>query len=155
MAGTTNARLRELGITLPTPPAPVASYVPFTVQDRTVYVSGQVPLSEEGLQFVGKVGADISVEEAQQAARLCALNILAHVQTACGGDLDNVKQCLKIGGFVNATPDFNQHPLVINGASDLLVDILGDRGKHARFAVGSGSLPANVSVEVDGLFELA
>lgn len=155
MVGTINARLEELGITLPKPPAPVASYVPFTIQDRTVYVSGQVPLSEDGLQFVGKVGAEISVDQAQQAARLCALNILAHVQTACGGDLDRITQCLKIGGFVNAVPDFKQHPQVINGASDLLVDILGERGKHARFAVGSASLPANVSVEVDGLFELA
>ena len=155
MSGKIDARLKELGITLPEPPAPVASYVPTVVSGNLVFVSGQVTLSAEGLKYVGKVGADISLEDGKAAARLCAVNVIAQVKAACGGDLDRVKRCVRVGVFVNATPDFTQHPEVANGASDLFQDVFSDAGKHARAAVGAGSLPRGVAAEVEAVFEIA
>jgi len=149
------SRLKELGIVLPTPPAPVASYVPYVVTRNLVFISGQVTATPEGLKFVGKVGADISLEGGKEAAKLCAVNLLAQLKAACGGDLERVRRCVKLAVFVNATSDFTQHPEVGNGASDLIVAVLGDAGKHARAATGAGSLPRGVAVEVDGVFEIA
>jgi enamine deaminase RidA (YjgF/YER057c/UK114 family) len=149
------SRLKELGIQLPTPPAPVASYVPYVVTGNLVFISGQVTVSAEGLKYIGKVGAEISLEDGKDAAKLCAVNLLAQLKAACGGDLERVRRCVKLGVFVNATADFTQHPEVGNGASDLIVAVLGDAGKHARAATGAGSLPRGVAVEVDGVFEIA
>jgi enamine deaminase RidA (YjgF/YER057c/UK114 family) len=155
MPGKIDARLKELNIALPAPPAPVASYVPYVISGNLVFVSGQVTLSADGLKYVGKVGADISLEDGKAAARLCAVNVIAQVKAACGGDLDRVKRCVKVGVFVNSVPDFTQHPEVANGASDLFQDVFGDAGKHARAAVGAGSLPRGVAAEVDAVFEIA
>jgi enamine deaminase RidA (YjgF/YER057c/UK114 family) len=155
MSGKIDARLKELGIELPTPPAPVASYVPFVVSGMLVFVSGQVTLEAGALKYVGTVGKELSLEDGKAAARLCAINVLAQLKAACGGDLDKVKRCVKVGAFVNAVPGFTQHPEVANGASDLFVEIFGDAGRHARAAVGAGSLPRNVAVEVEAIFELA
>ncbi len=148
-------RLAELGIELPKAPAPAANYVPFTIAGNLVYVSGQVPLWQGKLKFVGTVGDDLSLDDGYQAARLCGINLIAQMHVACDGDLDRIKQVVKLGGFVNATPDFKDHPKVINGASDLMAEVFGDAGKHARFAVGAVSLPLGVAVEVDGIFEIA
>lgn len=155
MAGLIDKRLNELGISLPEPAAPAANYVPFVVSGSLVYVAGQVPLSAKGLEFQGKVGSKFSVEEGQQAARLCGLNIIAQLRAAARGDLDRVHRIVKLGGFVNCPPDFDQHPAVINGASDLMVEVFAERGRHARFAVGAPSLPFDVAVEIDAVAELA
>ena len=155
MAGKIEARLKELNIELPKAAAPAANYVPYVLAGKTLYVAGQVTFWNGELKFLGKVGREFSIEQGQQAARLCALNILAQAKAACDGDLDRIKRCCKVGGFVNCPPDFQDHPKVINGASDLLVEVLGDAGKHARFAVGAGSLPFGVATEVDAIFELA
>jgi enamine deaminase RidA (YjgF/YER057c/UK114 family) len=154
MAGRIESRLKELGIVLPTPPAPVASYVPTAASGNLVFVSGQITSTAEGLKYVGVVGRDLSVEDGNAAARLCAVNLVAQVKAACG-DLDRVKRCVKITVFVNAAPDFTQHPEVANGASDLLVEVFGEAGKHARAALGAGSLPRGVACEVEALFEIA
>lgn len=155
MSGNIEARLKELGIELPTPPAPVASYVPYVVSGDLVYVSGQVTMDNGALKYVGKVGSDLSLEDAQAAARLCAVNVIAQVKAACNGNLDLVTRCVKVGVFVNAVPDFTQHPEVANGASDLFVKVFGDIGRHARAAVGAGSLPRGVACEVEAVFEIA
>jgi enamine deaminase RidA (YjgF/YER057c/UK114 family) len=155
MSGTIETRLKELGITLPQARAPVANYVPFTLSGKLVVVSGQVSVKDGKPEFVGKLGREISISDGQQAARLCALNILAHLQIACGGDLDRVKRVLRLGGFVNCTADFTNMPQVVNGASDLMVEVFGDAGRHARAAVGVNSLPLGVAVEVEAMFELA
>jgi enamine deaminase RidA (YjgF/YER057c/UK114 family) len=147
--------LTGLGIQLPSPPAPVASYVPYTISGNLVFISGQIPIADGKPQYIGKLGADISLEDGKLAARLCALNLIAQLKAACGGDLDRVKRCLRLGVFINAVPDFAQHPEVANGASDFLVQALGEIGKHARAAVGAGSLPRGVAVEVEGLFEIS
>ena len=151
---TVKERLADLGIELPQPAAPAANYVPFVKTRHEVFISGQVPVRDGQLAYRGKVGADYSIEQAQEAARLVAINILAVAREACGGDLEKVKRCVKLGGFVNCSADFDQHPAVINGASDLMVAVLGDAGKHARFAVGANSLPFNVPVEIDAVFEI-
>lgn len=155
MTGKVESRLKDLGIQLPTPPAPVASYVPYVVSGNLVFVSGQVTVAADGLKYVGTVGKEISVEDGKAAARLCAINLIAQVKAAAGGDLDRVKRCVKVTVFVNAVPGFAQHPEVANGASDLFVEVFGDAGKHARAAVGAGSLPRNVATEVEAIFELA
>jgi enamine deaminase RidA (YjgF/YER057c/UK114 family) len=155
MTGKIDARLKELDIVLPTPPAPVASYVPFVISGNLVFISGQVTAAPDGLKYVGTVGKEISVEDGKAAARLCAINLIAQVKAAAGGDLDRVKRCVKVTVFVNAIPGFAQHPEVANGASDLFVEVFGDAGKHARAAVGAGSLPRNVATEVEAVFELA
>ncbi|MBV9014969.1 MAG: RidA family protein [Alphaproteobacteria bacterium] len=154
MSGKIDARLRELGIELPQPAAPVANYVPFTVSGNLVFIAGQICQWNGERRFVGKLGAGISIADGQQGARLCALNILAHLRVAAGGDLDRVRRCLRLGGFVNCTPDFTDMPQIVNGASDLMVEIFGEAGKHARAAVGNNSLPGGVAVEVEATFEL-
>ena len=155
MSGKIEARLKELGIELPQASAPVANYVPYTVSGNLVVVSGQISVRGGKAEYVGKLGASISLAEGQQAAKLCALNILAHLKNACGGDLDRVKRVLRLGGFVNCTPDFTDMPQVVNGASDLMVEVFGEVGKHARAAVGVSSLPLGVAVEVEAMIELA
>jgi enamine deaminase RidA (YjgF/YER057c/UK114 family) len=150
-----DARLQELSIALPTPPVPVASYVPYVISGKQVAISGQIPVGPDGPLYIGKIGADLTVEDGQAAARLCALNVLAQLKSACGGDLDRVRRCVKLNVFVNAVPDFARQPEVANGASDLMVAVFGEAGKHARAAVGAGSLPRGVAVEVDALFEIA
>jgi enamine deaminase RidA (YjgF/YER057c/UK114 family) len=151
---TTDARLAAPGIELPSPAAPAANYVPCVRSGNLLYVSGQLPFGPKGLEHVGKLGADTDVEAGRAAARLCGINLLAQVKAAIG-DLDKVTRVVKLTGFVNSTPDFTDHPKVINGASDLMVEVLGDRGRHARAAVGSSSLPLGVAVEVEGIFEIA
>lgn len=154
MSGRIEARLKELGIELPQPAAPVANYVPFTISGNLVIIAGQICQWNGERRFVGKLGAGISIADGQQAARLCALNILAHLRVAAGGDLDRVRRCLRLGGFVNCTPEFTDMPQIVNGASDLMVEVFGDAGKHARAAVGNNSLPGGVAVEVEATFEL-
>lgn len=154
MAGEIEKRLKEKGIDLPVAAAPAANYVPWVVSGKTVYISGQVPFKDGKPSFAGKVGDDFDVETAQQAARLVGLNIVAQLKAACGGDLDRVARCIKLGGFVNCTPDFAEQPKVVNGASDLMAEIFGEAGQHARFAVGVPALPFNVAVEIDAIFEL-
>jgi enamine deaminase RidA (YjgF/YER057c/UK114 family) len=153
--GQIDRRLAELGIVLPVPAKPVANYVGWVKTGNLVFTSGQVTLSDGKLLYQGKVGADISLEDAQKAARLCAINIISQLRDACGGDLDRVVRVVKVVGFVNAVPDFADQPKVVNGASDLLVEVFGERGKHARSAVGAGSLPLNVAVEVEAIAEIA
>ncbi|MEM7060164.1 MAG: RidA family protein [Pseudomonadota bacterium] len=161
MAGKIDARLDELGITLPEPVAPVAAYVPFVQTGNLVFVSGQVPIGPNGTMTGHLTQADHAQDgvagealtNAIAAARLCALNVLAHVKTATG-DLDRVKRVVKLTGFVNCDGTFTQHPQVINGASELMGQIFGDAGQHARAAVGSSSLPLGVVVEVEGIFEV-
>ncbi|MEP7300255.1 MAG: RidA family protein [Caldimonas sp.] len=148
------ARLSQLGVTLPSAVAPAANYVPARRSGGFVYIAGQVPTADGKDQFVGKLGHDVSIEDGQKAARLCAINILAQLRAAMGGSLDGVVGCVRLGGFVNATAEFGEHPKVINGASDLMVAVFGEAGRHARAAVGVASLPRNVAVEVDAIFEV-
>ena len=155
MAGKVDARLADLGIEIPVAAAPVANYVGFVRTGNLVFVSGQVPIKDGQFLYQGKVGANITLEEAQQAATLCAINIISQLKDACGGDLDKVKRIVKLGGFVNSTPEFTDQPKVINGASDLMVEVFGDAGKHARAAVSAGSLPLGVAVEIDAVAEVA
>ncbi|MEM0976382.1 MAG: RidA family protein [Pseudomonadota bacterium] len=150
---TVEEKLKTLGITLKSAPAPAANYVPFTQSGNLVFVSGQISAGADG-PITGKLGDTFSIEDGQAAARICALNLLAQLKTACGGDLNRVKRVVRLGGFVNAAPDFNDHPAVINGASDLMVAVFGDAGRHARAAVGCSSLPFGVAVEVEGVFEV-
>ncbi|EPX77416.1 RidA family protein [Litoreibacter arenae] len=147
------ARLSELGVTLPDAPAPAANYVPSVIVGDIVYISGQVSQGPDGL-ITGKIGADLSVEDGVAAARRCAISLLTQVKAACGGDLDRLVRVVKLTGFVNSTPDFTDQPKVINGASDFLVEALGDAGKHARSAVSAGALPFNVAVEIEGIFQI-
>jgi enamine deaminase RidA (YjgF/YER057c/UK114 family) len=154
MPSAIDARLTELGITLPDAPAPAANYVPFTRAGDLVYVSGQISRDENGF-ILGKLGDDLGPDEGYKAARACGLALIAQLRAACDGDLDRVIQVVKLGGFVNATPDFTDHPKVINGASDLFAEVFGDRGRHARAAVGTVSLPLGVAVEVEGIFQIA
>ena len=132
----------------------MANYVPFTVSGNLVFVSGQICQWNGERRFVGKLGAGDSIADGQQAARLCALNILAQLQRRLGGDLDRVRRVVRLGGFVNCTPGVHRQPQVVNGASDLMVEVFGDAGRHARAAVGVGSLPGGVAVEVDAMFEI-
>jgi enamine deaminase RidA (YjgF/YER057c/UK114 family) len=155
MAGKIDARLEELGIELPEPAVPVANYVAYVVTGNLIFVSGQVPVVAGDFKYVGKVGGDLTVEDGQAAARLCGINIIAQVKQALGGDLDRVTRVVKLGGFVNSTPDFTGQPQVINGVSDLIGEVFGDKGKHARAAVSAGSLPVGVAVEVDAVVEFA
>ncbi len=155
MAGFVDARLKELGIVVPEAAAPVANYVAYVVTGNLVFVSGQVTVEDGQFKYQGKVGSDYTVEQGQEAARLCAINIVSQLKAACGGDLDRVQRIVKLGGFVNSTPDFTDQPKVINGASDLMVEVFGDKGRHARAAVSAGSLPVGVAVEVDCVAEIA
>jgi enamine deaminase RidA (YjgF/YER057c/UK114 family) len=147
-------KLKSLNIVVPQPLAPVANYVGFVKSGNQVFVSGQLPIENGEVKYIGKVGSKISVEDAQKAARICAINIIAQIKLACEGNLERVVRCVKLGVFVNGDADFIDHPVVANGASDLIADVFGDAGKHARAAVGSGSLPRGVSVEIDAIFEI-
>lgn len=146
--------IANLGLTIPEPTIPVANYVPYVVSGKNVYISGQIPMQAGQITFVGKLGQDFTVEQGQEAARVCALNILALIRHACEGDLGRVVRCVRLGGFVNGTPEFTDQPQVINGASDLMVAVFGERGRHARAAVGVNSLPRGVAVEIDAIFEI-
>ena len=154
MSNKINQKLQELSIALPQPIAPVANYAPFIKSGNQIFISGQLPIENGEVKFVGKLGDNISIEEGQKAARLCAINILANLKIACDGNLDKVVKCIKLGIFVNAIADFTNHPIVANGASDLMVEVFGEQGKHSRFAMGAGSLPRGVAVEVDAIFEI-
>ncbi|MDW3223274.1 MAG: RidA family protein [Paracoccaceae bacterium] len=147
------SRLAELGVTLPDAPAPAANYVPFVKSGTTLYVSGQISNGPDGL-VTGKLGADMKTEDGAAAARLCAISLLAQVKAACGGDIDGLVRVIKLTGFVNSTADFTDQPKVINGASDFLVEALGDAGRHSRSAVSAASLPLGVAVEIEGIFEI-
>jgi enamine deaminase RidA (YjgF/YER057c/UK114 family) len=147
-------RLQGMGIKLPAPAVPVASYVPYVITGNTLFISGQLPVNADGQMIKGHLGKDVNLEEGAEAARLCAINILAQAQAALGGDLERITRCVKLGGFVACLPDFTDHPKVINGASDLIVGALADAGKHARFAVGVAALPLGAAVEVDAVFEI-
>jgi len=147
-------KLKDLHIELPPSAAPVANYVPFVISGNLVFISGQLPMKDGKLQSLGKVGAEISIEQAQAAAKLCGINLLSHLKAACGGNLDRVKRCVRLGVFVASADGFTDQPKVANGVSDLMVEIFGDEGKHARAAVGTNALPFGVSVEVEGIFEI-
>ncbi len=154
MSETIADRLEALGIELPEAAAPAANYVPFVRTGPHVYISGQIPMGPDGIAFQGRCGAEYSADEGAAAARLCAINILAQAKAALG-DLEAIGRVVKLVGFVNSTPDFGDQPKVINGASDLMVDVLGDRGRHARSAVGVANLPFGVAVEVEAIIEIA
>lgn len=147
-------RLAASGISLPQPVPPAANYISYRRAGPLVHISGQIPVADGKPHYQGKLGQDLALEDGQAAARLCAVNILSQVKAACAGDWSRVRACIKLGGFVNASPSFDQHPAVINAASDLMVEILGEAGRHARFAVGASSLPFNVAVEIDAIFEI-
>ena len=150
---TVAARLAALGIVLPTPMAPMANYVPFVRTGSLVVVSGQVPAVDGRIAIQGKLGAEVSLEQGQEAARLCFVNVLAQLQAACDGDLERVVRVVRLGGFIAALPGFTQHAVVMNGASDLAVAVFGDSGRHARSTIGVPSLPGDAAVEVEGMFE--
>jgi enamine deaminase RidA (YjgF/YER057c/UK114 family) len=154
MAGTIEKKLVELGITLPAATAPIANYVPFVRTGNMLVVSGQICFGTDGkLVAKGKLGSGVSVEDGQKAARACAINLLVQVKAALG-DLDKVARVVRLGGFINSAPDFLDGPKVMNGASDLMVEVFGDRGRHARTTVGVASLPLDAAVEVEGAFEV-
>lgn len=148
-----DSRLAELGVTLPDAPAPAANYVPFVIVGNLLHVSGQISQNEAGL-IKGRLGEDLAVEQGAEAARRCAISLLAQARKACGGDWDRLGRVVKLVGFVNSTADFIDQPKVINGASDFLVAVLGDAGRHARSAVSAASLPLGVAVEIEAIFEL-
>jgi enamine deaminase RidA (YjgF/YER057c/UK114 family) len=153
MPDTIETRLASLGISLPEAPAPAANYVPFVTVGTTVYISGQVSQTAAGFTK-GRLGADLDVAAGAEAAKSCAISLLAQLKKACNGDLTRVVRAVKLTGFVNCTPDFTDQPKVINGASDFLVAVMGDAGRHARSAVGAPSLPLGVAVEIEGIFEI-
>lgn len=151
-----DTRLDELGIELPDVAPPLANYVPYVVTGNLVFVAGQAPrLNGDFGGFIGRVGSDLTIDQGREAARRCGINILAALKAACGGNLDRVVRCVKVGGFVNSAPDFFEQPKVVNGASDLFVAVFGDAGRHARFAVGASVLPFNIATEIDAHFEIA
>ena len=155
MTGRVDTRLRNNKIELPQATSSIANYVPYVPSGNTIYISGQITVWNGDLRYQGKIGDNLTVDDGYEAARLCGLNLLAQVKNACGGNLDRVTRVIKLGGFVNCRPDFTDHPKVINGASDLMVEVFGDAGRHARFAVGVSSLPLGVAVEVDGIFQIS
>lgn len=152
---TAHEKLKELGIDLPTPAAPVANYVAYVKTGNLISISGQIPMGPDGLAFVGQVENGITIEQAEAAARLCGINIIAQLNAALDGDLDRVTRIVKLGGFVNCVSEFSAQPQVINAASNLMVDIFGDKGRHSRSAVGTNALPLNVPVEIDALVEFS
>jgi enamine deaminase RidA (YjgF/YER057c/UK114 family) len=154
MPGTIDAKLAELGIAVPAAAAPIANYIGYNIVCPMVVVSGQIPLVDGKIAVTGKVGAGVSIEQAQAAARICFVNLLAQLKAATGGDLDRVKRVVRLGGFIAAGPDFTQHALVMNGASDMAVAVFGEKGRHARTTIGVPSLPGDAAVEVEGMFEI-
>ena len=154
MASEIEERLAKLGITLPPPGPPAGSYVPFVIVGDLVFMAGQVAREAGKMKYTGKVGRDLKIEEGQAAARLCAINLLAQLKAACGGDLGRVERCVRLGGFVNCLADFVEHPKVVNGASDLMNEVFGERGQHARTAVGVSSLPLDSATEIEAIFQL-
>ena len=153
MPGKIDQKLSDLGVTLPPAPTPAAAYVPYVQAGNLVFVSGQVSVAD-GKPITGKLGGGMSVEEGQAAAKVCALNLLAQLKAACGGDLDRLERVVKLTGFVNCTQDFTEQHLVINGASNFIGEVFGAKGAHARAAVGAPSLPLGVAVEVEGIFQI-
>ena len=150
----TSESLKKLNIELPNAPDPVGAYVAFKKTGKLIFISGQLPIGKDGKSIKGKIGKDLSLEDGQKAAKFCAINILAQAKKAVGGDLDKIKSCVKITGFVNSTDDFIDQPKVINPASELLSAVFGDGGKHARAAISTNSLPLGVAVEIDAIFEV-
>lgn len=148
------ARLQQMDLALPKAAPPAANYVPYTISGSTLYIAGQIPFLNGERAHTGRLGENMGIEDGQKAARACALNILAQALAAVDGDESRIVRCLKLGGFVNCTPAFDQMPAVVNGASDLIAGVLGERGKHARFAVGAPNLPFGVAVEIDAIFEI-
>jgi enamine deaminase RidA (YjgF/YER057c/UK114 family) len=147
-------RLAELGLVLPEAGSPGGNYVPYVIAGDLVFISGQVCRQDGKLVRTGKVGRDVDLDDARQAAVVCALNLIAHLKVACEGNLERVVRCVRLSGFVNSDPEFKNHPAVINGASDVMTQVFGERGKHARTAVGVAALPAGASVEVEGVFQI-
>ena len=154
MTASAETNLKSLGITLPDAPMPAANYVPYVLSGDLVYVSGQLPLVDGKLAVTGHVGKEVTTEQAAKQARICAINLIAQLKAACGGDLGRVEQVVKLGGFVSCTNDFTDQPEVVNGASNLMVEVFGEAGRHARFAVGTNTLPRGTCVEVEGLFRI-
>jgi enamine deaminase RidA (YjgF/YER057c/UK114 family) len=154
MAGKIEQRLAERGIVLPPAMRAMANYVPYTVTGKHVWVAGQGPFLDGKLHYNGRLGQTLTVDDGRACARIVGLNILAQAKAACGGDLDKVVRCVKLNGFVNSTPDFTQHPEVINGCSELMIEVFGEAGRHARVAVGAPTLPMGTSVEIDAIFEI-
>jgi len=150
----TSKKLSDLGINVPDAPAPVGSYVAFKKAGTLLYISGQLPISIDGKMIKGKLGKDLSLEDGQQASKLCLINILAQAKKAMNGDLDKIKNCIKITGFVNSSSDFTDQPKVINPASEILSNVFGENGKHTRAAVSTNSLPLGAAVEIDAIFEI-
>ena len=146
-------RLKELGIIIPNAPKPAGSYIPVVLTGKLAFVSGQIPIKDGQIVYQGKVGTTQSIDNAQEAAKLCIINGLAQIETYCG-TLDNLEKIIKISGFVNSTKDFTEHPKVINAASDLLMKIFGEKGRHSRIAIGVSSLPLNATVEIDMIVEI-
>ena len=155
MTSKVEQRLLKIGVTIPDAPSAAANYLPFTRAGNLVFVSGQVPFVDGKLEITGTVGENASVEDAQGQAKVCAINLLAQLKVACGGDLDRVVQVVKLGAFVASADNFFSQPIVVNAASDLMVEAFGEAGRHARFAVGSNALPLNCLVEIDGIFEIS
>lgn len=153
MSSTIDANLEKLGITIPNSAAPAANYMPWVRDGDLLYISGQLPFKDGKVAVEGHLGQDVSVEDGQDAAKWCAVNILAQVKAAVGS-LDNIEQVIKLGAFVSCAPDFKQHPQVVNGASDFMVEVLGDKGRHARAAVGMSSLPLNAAVEIEAIIRV-
>lgn len=153
-AGRVESRLAELGITLPAAPAPLANYVAYAVEGNVAYIAGQIPMNAGELMYPGKVPTQVTVEQARAAARQCGINILAALKSACGGDLDRVRRCVRLQGFVASADDFTAQPTIINAASDLMVEVFGDAGKHTRLALGSNVLPLDSCVEISAMFVL-
>lgn len=155
MIGRIAARLKELGIALPAPAIPQGAYVPWVRSGALLFISGQITMGSKGLEYLGALGRNINLEDGRRAARLAGLNVIAQAASALDGDLDRITRVVKVTGFVNAAPEFTQHPEVVNGASDLFAEIFGEAGRHARAAVGVSSLPRNVAVEIEAVFEVA
>jgi len=151
---TISENLKKLNIVIPDAPSPVGAYVAYKIINNLVYISGQLPIDESGKIIKGKIGKDLSLEEGQVAAKFCVINILAQIKKAVNGDLNKVKNCVKITGFVNSTDDFIDQPKIINPASETLTAVFGDAGKHARAAVSTNSLPLGAAVEIDAIFEI-